>query len=807
MHEPGGDCSELIKKTADALSGEQLVQLRVGMDEQGVNCDKLTTAVLSGDDQELQRHHGLKRWRTLIRSIYHINMVLSRTLTPTESAPLENHTDQNGGRSLISAQNILITGGTFVSVANGGFHTNTHIHPSGMENLRKIIARGALHNSKERHYPPKCHQSTRMSVLKKIMEWVENIEIIYRFMWLYGPVGVGKSAIAQTIAELYFGINVLAASFFFSRMAADCSDSTLVIATIAYQLCLSIPEVRSYIEAAVERDPDILRLSLEAQVQKLIIWPLSRVNFHPTSSQSVSSRPNLIVIDGLDECGNEDTQRCLLDALSGIFKSHSFPIYFLVTSRPEQHIHDFFHAEPLSSMTTFISLDDSYFPDNDIQVLLDSEFDEIKREHRIPAPWPSEMEVKQLVQQSSGQFLYASMVVKYVKCPHHLPKARLDNIITGRGSDAFADLDALYTRIFSSVDDIHTVLQVLSILLFSREHWFPHTVNLKLVQDLLDLQGDALHRKLIRLRSILNIPALDDDRTEIRILHPSLRDFLQDRTRSKQYYIDEGHAHAKLTQRLMTFIPSVRHSMLSCFCLLFCPLTVVWPFCLDMDGLSRLSCQFFMVHCVLSYPTSELLAALRRSDIHDFLSLLLSNSALLLSPVTINRQISDLFDWLEHHSGRDSELYASYLRAWDKHIVTSLLVALEAPQVRVAGLFVASALHPQFWKHCTIIREIINWKEPEGEATRLPTHSLFQSIYAGELDEEEPNSTGYHMMLSQFLNDPSRSGPLYADEFKFTCLATKTVYFITDGEVETFKYVILLFVLLQSFDTIKWEIT
>ena len=26
MHEPGGDCNELIEKTADALSGEQLQQ-------------------------------------------------------------------------------------------------------------------------------------------------------------------------------------------------------------------------------------------------------------------------------------------------------------------------------------------------------------------------------------------------------------------------------------------------------------------------------------------------------------------------------------------------------------------------------------------------------------------------------------------------------------------------------------------------------------------------------------------------------------------------------------------------------------
>lgn len=454
---------------------------------------------------------------------------------------------------------------------------------SGMDKLRKVVAWGALHNSKDRPNPPKCHPATRGAVLKKIMEWVEDLDKIYRFMWLYGSVGVGKSAIAHTISELCFEMNILAASFFFSRMAKDCSDSTLVIATIAYQLCCSMPELKLYIEGVVERDPDILQLPLETQVQKLIVWPLSQVNFQPRSSRLVSSRPSLIVVDGLDECGNEYMQCSILGALSGIFKAYAFPIYFLITSRPEPQIHKSFHTEPLSSMTTFLSLDNAYFPDNDIQSFLRLKFDEIKREHpmnaRIPGSWPSEMDIKRLVQKSSGQFIYASTVIKYVNSPQHHPTERLDNIITGRGRDTrFAELDALYNRIFSLVDDSQTV-EVLSILLFSREYWFPRTVNRKLIDGLLDLKGDALHRKLVHLHSILDIPALDDDKTEIRILHASLRDFLQDPTRSGQCHIGE-RAHARLTLRLMIFIPSVReeyHSVLLSSSLVFCLLTVLHP--------------------------------------------------------------------------------------------------------------------------------------------------------------------------------------------------------------------------------------
>jgi thymidylate kinase len=34
------------------------------------------------------------------------------------------------------------------------------------------------------------------------MDWVKNPNKVALFLWLYGPAGTGKSAIAQTIAEL-----------------------------------------------------------------------------------------------------------------------------------------------------------------------------------------------------------------------------------------------------------------------------------------------------------------------------------------------------------------------------------------------------------------------------------------------------------------------------------------------------------------------------------------------------------------------------------------------------------------------------
>jgi adenylate kinase family enzyme len=76
------------------------------------------------------------------------------------------------------------------------------------------------------------------------MEWIDSPEGQARFLWIFGPAGSGKSAIAQTIAEICFKLNKLAASFFFSRNAAARNNESMLITTLVYQLANSFPEMR-----------------------------------------------------------------------------------------------------------------------------------------------------------------------------------------------------------------------------------------------------------------------------------------------------------------------------------------------------------------------------------------------------------------------------------------------------------------------------------------------------------------------------------------------------------------------------------
>ena len=67
-----------------------------------------------------------------------------------------------------------------------------------------------------------CHPNPRVAVLDRIMIWVEGGEDgeEAQIIWIFGPVGTGKSAIAQTIAERCLAAGLLLAAFFFSPPTA-----------------------------------------------------------------------------------------------------------------------------------------------------------------------------------------------------------------------------------------------------------------------------------------------------------------------------------------------------------------------------------------------------------------------------------------------------------------------------------------------------------------------------------------------------------------------------------------------------------
>ena len=422
--------------------------------------------------------------------------------------------------------------------------------------LHRATATAAFHNSKERFDPPKCHPKTRVAILTEIMKWIQWEGDLEAFIiWVYGPAGAGKSAIAQTIAEMCEEEMILLASFFFSRNDPSRSNVGPLIATIAYQIISNIPQVRESILAVIERDPLIFNKSLSVQFKSLIVVPLQPLTEAGFFCKPTSRR--LVIIDGLDECSDPKIQQNILEVLGNAQRQYRLPLIIFFASRPEQHISHAFNTGSLPTFTTSVALDDSCLPDEDIELFLADKFQEIKSSHPrracIPPKWPLPDVLYQLVIKSSGQFIYASTVIRYITSSRHKPTDRLEIILGIRPAQKdlpFSELDALYTQILAGVEDIECVLEILSAVFFLSG--ILSSPSSRVIENFLSLQpGDAE----LYLADLHSLVTHDSDPNEpIRVLHASLTDFFVDPTRSKTFWINRQARHTAFARRCLQIL-------------------------------------------------------------------------------------------------------------------------------------------------------------------------------------------------------------------------------------------------------------
>ncbi len=391
--------------------------------------------------------------------------------------------------------------------------------------LQKYISEGALHDSIARFPTPRCHPQTREKVLKIITDWVNDPHPQQPIIWLNGPAGGGKSAIAQTIAGRCSG-EQLAASFFFLRNSPDRGTATRLYTTLAWQLANNIPELLSYIESAIRADPLFPTKSPIIQFDCLIVQPLQKIyrdkpNFCPQKF--------LVIIDGVDECAPHGDQKVLLELIGGALSEIHFPLRFLICSRLEPHLQEVFKLKLMAGITHAVSLHDQFEAGDDIRRYLEDEFTRIRAEHtlfKLPPGWPSGETIDQLVSKSSGQFIYASTIVKFVDDID--PREQLDIVLKTRlvnSVSPFAELDQLYVQILSQQPNIRLLRDIFTLIIALRNP------KIEFVCRRLRIREGQLERKLLKLHSLVHIS------DGITTYHLSLHDFFLDKKRAGKYFI------------------------------------------------------------------------------------------------------------------------------------------------------------------------------------------------------------------------------------------------------------------------------
>jgi len=389
------------------------------------------------------------------------------------------------------------------------------------------------------------------------MFWAENPHNQNVF-WLNGLAGTGKSTIAQSFSEIAANGGFLGASFFCSRDYLDRRELKRIFPTLAYQLACHYPHFRSHIIASLKMDPTLAHVSLISQLENLLVNPLSRENISCT-----------IVIDALDECIDDQPASAILSVL-GQFAKQLPLMKFFITGRPEPRIRTGFRLPLLQPLTQIFLLHQVALSsvDNDIWLYLKEGLTTISKQRSgldLPDPWPCDQDLMALTKKSSGLFIFASTLVRFIGSEHHEPNERLQLIVFEANStthEGRAGIDSLYSQIllhaFSGVHD-SKVFDIMRRVLGAIVIAF-NPLSQRELSIILGVPTPTISTTLRHLHSVIIIPT--DEFKGIQILHKSFPDFLQDHQRctDSRFHIDPTVYHCVMVHNCLELVKKLEEN-------------------------------------------------------------------------------------------------------------------------------------------------------------------------------------------------------------------------------------------------------
>ncbi|KIK33456.1 hypothetical protein CY34DRAFT_99569, partial [Suillus luteus UH-Slu-Lm8-n1] len=257
-----------------------------------------------------------------------------------------------------------------------------------------------------------CLPGTRTGILSQITEWINSSgDSVPRVMWLSGPAGTGKSAIAHTIANLVNDKGGLGSCFCFDRHEEADRRHEKIFSTIARDLADRDPGMKRALADAVKGNislkntPDIIQ-----QWHKLLMEPLKK--FSASSAGSV-----LILIEALDESGGAETRSNLLRILAGRLQDNGLPkitelpsnFRILVTSRPTPDIEKGFEGADHILRLSMDSIP-AEVAEGDIRAFVREELKELSEFQ--------DSHLAMLAANADGLFEWARLACGYIKLPY-----------------------------------------------------------------------------------------------------------------------------------------------------------------------------------------------------------------------------------------------------------------------------------------------------------------------------------------------------------------------------------------------------
>ncbi|KAF4568456.1 POC1 centriolar protein A [Pleurotus pulmonarius] len=382
---------------------------------------------------------------------------------------------------------------------------------------------------------PTCHPRTRLDILRTITEWIIDPKSKSRVLFITGLAGAGKSTLATTVANMYAENGRLGAFVFFDRDVKERSDPTNFLRTLAYELSRCDVRIGKGVKGAVDQNSRIAQMQLDAQFRDLIRMPLLQAASDTAEGQSLADEgPIVIVIDSLDECGNESTRKQLLKVLAKETAKLPKIVRIIITSRSDPDIVGAFAKEPHIKHHELEVLPN----DGDISVYIESQFKEIEEKNYFDEGWPEPDKLRRLVARAGGLFIWASTACRYIDC--YDPDAALEDLLQGEGFHE--GLDVLYSKALKGAGDwkspkfrneFQSIVGTISVA--------KNPITTTTIDTFLKLKNQS-KRFLARFASVIH----QADNEPVRILHKSFSDFISSRERCQDpvWYINvSDHEH------------------------------------------------------------------------------------------------------------------------------------------------------------------------------------------------------------------------------------------------------------------------
>ncbi|KAL0957198.1 hypothetical protein HGRIS_003290 [Hohenbuehelia grisea] len=372
-----------------------------------------------------------------------------------------------------------------------------------------------------------CLPNTRVDLLSQIREWALS-PLSKRSLLLNGAAGKGKSAIMNAIALELEREGLATVLFFaFNRRVPDRSSAQLFPCWSKHlgQRNARFLKYLHDLEHYKRGNPDLV------SQKNLLVQGLSDID---------NGRPLIFVIDALDECPKHQARDMFVE-LRKLLVTGTLPSYvrFLFSSRADEEILSIFELDsPVGNSCLNIAIDNQKDTAHDIRKYVEAQL-----LHENP-------DVANLVdavcEAAETLFECAAMLCR------ELAGSRRP----------ISDHQALVERLAKEPRSLHTTYNGILNMYFGQDvgllKLFPHVMSWILLlkspqpREVLHGLADALGHNQQNIDKIINwlgalLSGTSIDGSPISPLHTSLRDFLVDPAKSRQFYVDLGsHAQEEL---------------------------------------------------------------------------------------------------------------------------------------------------------------------------------------------------------------------------------------------------------------------